>query len=107
MDIPMLMIAWTTVATRDEALRLSRTAVDSGRAVCCQVDGPIESVYRWQNAVETAVEYRITIKVLAADLEALETLIHDHHPYDTPEWVAVPATKVSEKYLNWAISSST
>jgi periplasmic divalent cation tolerance protein len=107
MEIPTLMIAWTTVANRDEALRLSRVAVESGRAVCCQVDGPIESVYRWENTIETAAEFRITIKVLASDLEALETLIHDHHPYDTPEWVVVPATNVSEKYLNWAISSST
>ena len=107
MEIPILMIAWTTVASRDDALRLSRVAVESGRAACCQVDGPIESVYRWENAVENASEFRITIKVLAADLEALETQIHDPHPYDTPEWVVVPATKVSEKYLNWAISSST
>lgn len=107
MTQPELFIAWTTVATREDAARLSRAAVESGHAACCQVDGPVESVYRWEQKVETSSEFRITLKVLKTELEALEALIQDLHPYEIPEWVVVPVTKVSEKYLIWAISSST
>ncbi|WP_413815226.1 divalent cation tolerance protein CutA [Desulfosarcina sp.] len=40
-------------------------------------------------------------------LEELETLIYALQPYEIPEWVVVPMVNVLEKYLNWAISSST
>ena len=97
----MLMIAWTTVATRADADRLA-AAVERGLAVCVQIDGPISSHYRWAGKIEQASEFRLMLKCLPAHLAALEVQIIATHPYETPEWIVVPAAHVTEKYLSWA-----
>lgn len=101
-----LFLAWTTVATREDALQLSRRVLEENLAICSQVDGPIVSAYRWEGRIEEAEEFRITLKALGRNLAALEDLVLRLHSYDTPEWVAVPVTIAAEKYLNWAERSS-
>ncbi len=98
----MLMIAWTTVATRADADRLAGDAVEGNLAVCVQIDGPLTSYYRWAGKIEQAAEFRLTFKFLPAHSIALEAQIIATHPYETPEWIVVPAVHVTEKYLSWA-----
>jgi periplasmic divalent cation tolerance protein len=102
-----LLIAWTTVATAEDASRLAHGAVQEGFAVCVQVDGPIESWYRWAGKVESTREYRLMFKLVPDRLAELEQWVSGHHPYEVPEWVVAPATSVSEKYLSWARGNST
>ncbi|MDR1010328.1 MAG: divalent-cation tolerance protein CutA [Opitutaceae bacterium] len=97
----------TTVSDRPDADRLARALIETRLAACVQIDGPITSVYRWQNNLETAVEFRLTIKFPAANAAALDTWLHANHPYDTPEWIVVRAEIVAEKYLSWARSNAT
>ena len=98
----MLMIVLTTVASRQDADRLATTAVELDLAACVQIEGPITSHYRWEGKREHATEFRLTFKCLPALLAALETHVLAQHPYQTPEWIVVPAAYVSEKYLSWA-----
>ncbi|MDP3068650.1 MAG: divalent-cation tolerance protein CutA [Opitutaceae bacterium] len=97
-----MFIAWTTVATRADAERLAAGAVAAGLAACVQVEGPIVSHYRWAGKVERSEEFRLTFKCLPARLAELERHVLAAHPYDTPEWLAVRAERVAEKYLSWA-----
>jgi periplasmic divalent cation tolerance protein len=97
----MLLIAWTTVSTQAEAAALARTTVAADVAVCVQIDGPITSVYRWENKITESAEFRLTFKCLPGKLAALEATVLSNHPYSTPEWVMIEATHVSEKYLSW------
>ncbi|MBP7140452.1 MAG: divalent-cation tolerance protein CutA [Opitutaceae bacterium] len=99
-----LKIGWTTVANANEAEALARDLVSRGLAVCCQVDGPVQSVYRWEEKIASAQEVRLTIKFLSDNQSRLEAVLLSQHPYDTPEWVVVDVTAVSEKYLSWARS---
>lgn len=101
-ESPEMIIAWTSVANRAEAEGMAAQAVARGLAACVQIEGPIRSHYRWQGRAEAAEEFRLCFKALAAGLPALEAFVLAAHPYDTPEWVAVPAVRVSEKYLSWA-----
>lgn len=98
----MLMIAWTTVATQADAERLASWAVAAGLAACVQIDGPVRSIYRWEGKLEHSEEFRLTFKCLPGQLPALERHVLAAHPYDTPEWIAVVAAAVGEKYLSWA-----
>lgn len=102
----MLLLAWTTVATRADADRLAAEAVAQGLAACVQVDGPVASHYRWQGRIETAEEYRLCFKFPPAVASALERHVLAHHPYETPEWIVVSVQHVSEKYLSWAETNS-
>jgi periplasmic divalent cation tolerance protein len=102
-----LLIGTTTVSARSDADRLARALIGTRLAACVQIDGPITSIYHWQDKLETTGEFRLTIKFPAANAAALDTWLHANHPYDTPEWVVVRAEIVAEKYLSWARSNST
>ena len=101
-----MFIAWTTVATRVDAERLAADAVTRNLAVCVQIDGPIASRYRWQGQIERSEEFRLSFKVLPSHLDPLEKFVLSAHPYETPEWLVVPAERVGEKYLSWARANS-
>ena len=98
----MLLIGWTTVASRDDATRLARGLVDARLVACVQIDGSLTSHYIWENRAETAEEFRLTIKFTPAHAAAVEIWLLAHHPYATPEWIVVRAEHVAEKYLSWA-----
>lgn len=104
MPSAQLKIGWTTLASSAEAQALARDLLSRGLAVCCQVDGPVQSIYHWQGKIESAPEFRLTIKFLSDRQSRMEAVLLAQHPYDTPEWVVVEATAVSEKYLSWAQS---
>lgn len=97
-----MFIAWTTVPDRGIADTLAASAIQSGHAVCVQVEGPVTSHYLWQGAREKTEEYRLTFKVLPEQLAGLERWIQTDHPYQVPEWVVVKVEHVAEKYLSWA-----
>ncbi len=97
-----MLIAWTTVPTKAIANQLASEIVQARLAVCVQVEGPIESHYIWEGTQEKTEEYRLTFKALPSQIIPLETRVHAHHPYQTPEWVVVKAEHVAEKYLSWA-----
>jgi periplasmic divalent cation tolerance protein len=100
-------VAWTTVSQRPEAESLAQTAVGRGLAACVQIEGPIASHYIWQGRSERTEEFRLMFKCTADQLPALETFVLAQHPYETPEWIAVEASRVGEKYLSWAMANPT
>lgn len=102
-----MFVAWTTTATREDADRLARGAVETRLAACAQVDGPITSYYFWEGKLESGQEYRVWFKYLPANASALSGWVHNHHPYAVPQWIEVSAEQVGEKYLSWAIANST
>ncbi|MBM3332575.1 divalent-cation tolerance protein CutA [candidate division WOR-3 bacterium] len=91
----------TTTPRRSVARRIARALVDSRLAACVQIVGPIESVYRWQGKIETASEWLCLIKTTRARLRAIAAMVQKHHPYDTPELVALPISAGSRRYLEW------
>ena len=92
---------WVTAPNRALAVKLGRLAVESGWAACAQISGPMESIYRWQGAVESAKEWRLVLKTRARRLPGLEALVIANHPYDTPQFLVLPVLGGSAKYLDW------
>lgn len=102
-----MFLAFTTVAARSDADRLATSVIDARLAACVQIEGPVQSIFRWQGKVERADEFRLVFKCLPAQFDALERHVLAAHPYATPEWIAVRAETVGEKYLSWARSDLT
>ena len=96
---------WVTVPNRALGRSLGHQAVEAGLAACAQVSGPLESIYRWQGAVESAREWLLVLKTRTRCLKALEALVLAHHPYDTPQVIALPLLGGSQKYLAWLEAS--
>jgi periplasmic divalent cation tolerance protein len=101
-DCCAMFIAWTTLPSRAEAERLAAAVIAQNLAACVQIDASIVSHYRWEGKTVAAEEFRVAFKCLAEDLPKLEVFVLSHHPYETPEWLAVAADRVGEKYLSWA-----
>jgi periplasmic divalent cation tolerance protein len=97
-----LLVATTTVASASDAEHLASACIEQNLAVCAQVEGPIHSHYVWQGRKTAAQEWRVTLKVLREQADALSAYVHAVHPYETPQWIVVAAERVGEKYLSWA-----
>ncbi len=96
-----IMQVVTTTGSQADAERIGRALVERRLAACVQIDGPINSIYRWQEAIESGQEWRLTIKSLSSIFPRLEAAIRELHPYQTAEILATEVVAVSEAYRQW------
>jgi periplasmic divalent cation tolerance protein len=90
----------TTTSTREDAQRIARELVERRLAACVQIVGPIESVYRWNDQIETAEEWQCWIKTRGDLYRRVEQAILELHNYEVPEILAMVA-EGSTSYLEW------
>ena len=98
MDIRLVI---TNCPDEETANRIALAVVEAQLAACVNILPRVQSIYRWQGAVESAVEVPLLIKTTAAAYPALEAAIRESHPYDVPEIIALPITAGLPAYLNW------
>ena len=91
----------TTTALHEDALQIAHALVERRLAACVQIEGPVESVYRWQGSVESAQEWRVKAKTSKMLLERVCAAIQQMHGYECPELIATAITGGSEAYLDW------
>ena len=91
----------TTLPDQPSADRLAAVLVQERLAACAQVVGPVSSTYRWEGAVEHAMECYCHLKTTLARLPALQARIRELHPYDVPEVIALPILGGNSDYLQW------
>lgn len=92
-------------APEADAGALARGLVESGLAACVGTM-PIQSVYRWKDAIEEASEVQLVIKT-AAPFEAVRAWVRSHHPYEVPEVIALEIREADGDYAAWLLASST
>ena len=92
----------TVAATsREEADRITRTAVEDRLAACGQVIGPVTSTYRWEGKVERAEEWLCLLKTTRARFPELRRHVLRTHGYRVPEIIATAITAGAIDYLDW------
>lgn len=91
---------FTTVATRDDALRLARMAVERRLAACVQLSA-IESVYDWDGRVQQDSEVRVLFKTVDTLYDRLEQAILELHPYELPAIHAFAFDRVHAPFAEW------
>ena len=98
----------TTIATvyavfadEDEAARIGRAMVEQGLAACVNILAPCRSIYRWQGAIEEAVEVPALFKTRADQADALIAAIAARHSYAVPAAVVWPITAAHPAYAAW------
>jgi periplasmic divalent cation tolerance protein len=100
---PLLMIC-TTVAQLEEAQRIAQQLIENRWAACVQIDGPIESWYRWEGQLESSTEFRLQIKTLPSCHQAVLRCLELLHPYEVPELLSIEAVS-STAYHRWVGAS--
>ncbi len=95
------LLIFTTLPDITSAERLANALLEQRLAACVSVQAACRSVYRWQDAIESATEIPLLIKTTAACYPALEAAVRAWHPYQLPELIAVPITHGLPAYLDW------
>ena len=83
------------------ARKLARAALARRLIACANLIPKIESHYWWQGKIESGAEVLLVLKTTTARLAALEKMIVTKHPYDTPEFLVLPISRGSKRYLAW------
>ena len=99
-------IAFCTCPDADTATRIADALVGERLAACVNVLPAVQSVYRWQGAVERADELLLVIKTRAGRLPALSARIQSLHPHELPEVLAVEVAGGLPAYLQWVVAET-
>ena len=91
----------TTNDDLQELELIAQQLIDQRLAACCQIIGPITSIYRWKEKIEESTEWMCLIKTTAELYDAVETAIQAQHHYDEPEIIATKIERGSPGYLAW------
>ncbi|MBC8244562.1 MAG: divalent-cation tolerance protein CutA [Verrucomicrobia bacterium] len=97
-DFAVVMV---TAPDMDMARRLAKAALEAKLAACANIVPAVESHYWWEGKLEQSDELLLIFKTRQELLPNLERTVREIHPYDTPDFVALPLTAGSRKYLAW------
>lgn len=102
-DAAILAIS-STFPSRTAAEACGRRLVDARVAACAQIDGPVSSIYRWRETIESAEEWRLTCKTALPLEAACVSAILAGHDYDLPQ-VTIARLSASPAYADWVRGS--
>lgn len=101
-----ILAVLTNMPDAETADRVARELVSRRLAACVNILPAVQSVYRWNGAVEEASEIPLLIKTSAARYAELEAAMKVLHPYEVPELIAMPITAGLPAYLGWVASET-
>ena len=99
--MPDIIQIVTTLDDREAAERLGRYLVGERLVACCQIAGPIRSIYRWKGKVEEADEWYCVMKTRPSLYQSAQEAIKRLHPYEVPEIVAMTIDGALPEYAAW------
>src|SRR4029079_8085794 len=100
-DMTEALIVFTTFASEADAARVARALVEERLVACANLIPGARSIYRWKQGVQDEREVVVLMKTRKQDWTALLSRLHELHPYETPECVAVRIAAGAPKYMAW------
>ena len=95
----------TTVDDEEQARRMARSVVEQQLAACVQIES-VESLYRWDGALQDHREWQLSCKTSAAHVEDLWQALLKMHPYAVPMLYALPVASVHLPYAQWVADAT-
>ena len=96
-----MLLAFTTFASEEDAARVVRALIEERLIACGNLLPGARSLYRWQGRIEDQREVVVLMKTRKQDWTALLSRLHELHPYETPELIAVRIAAGAPRYLAW------
>lgn len=96
-----MLLVFTTFASEADAARVVRALLEERLIACGNLLPGARSLYRWKGALEDQREVVVLMKTRKQDWAALLSRLHELHPYETPECVAVRIAAGAPKYMAW------
>jgi periplasmic divalent cation tolerance protein len=95
------LIVFSTFGSAEDATRVVRRLVEERLIACGSLLPGARSIYRWKEGVADEPEVVVLMKTRKQDWTALLSRLHELHPYDVPECLAVRVAAGAPKYLAW------
>ena len=100
-----ILLAFTTFANEEDAARVVRVLVEERLIACGNLLPGARSLYRWKEGVADEREVVVLMKTRKQDWTALLSRLHELHPYETPELIAVRVAAGAPRYMAWLESA--
>jgi periplasmic divalent cation tolerance protein len=101
MQASPITLVLTTLPDQESARQLARLLVEERLAACVNVLAPCHSIYHWEGALQENGEVPLIIKTMQGRYTELEAYLRKHHPYETPEILAINNVQGLPEYLAW------
>ncbi|PYK33506.1 MAG: divalent-cation tolerance protein CutA [Verrucomicrobia bacterium] len=96
-----ILLALSTFPDAEIARRISNQLVSERFAACANILPSVESIYRWNEKIESGNETFAFFKVSEDRQSAFQEKLRSLHPYDVPEIIFVPVASGLQEYLQW------
>ncbi len=98
-------IHWTS-GSIDEARKVARYLVQERYVACAQITPWIESIFMWNNQLDTAQESKVVLKTRLDYYEKIREIIQQNTKYQVPEILYVKIDGGNKAYLDWMLEST-
>ena len=95
------LLVFTTFGNEDDAARVVRALVEERLIACGNLVPQVRSIYRWEGAIADEREVMVLMKTRKQDWTALLSRLHELHPYQVPECIAVRVAAGAPRYMAW------
>lgn len=95
------VVILVTTPDEESAERVAQSLVEERLVACVNILPAVRSVYRWQGSVEEAKEVLLVIKARRGDVGSVAQRVHQLHPYEVPEVIAIDIVDGHAPYLEW------
>lgn len=100
------VLVLTTVAKQSQARKLAKALIEERLCACVSIVPNLESLYHWNDRIESSGELLMLLKTTRRKLRSLERRLGELHPYEVPEILALEPSSIAPAYARW-LSAST
>lgn len=105
MENKFIQIYWTC-GSLDEARQTSRFLVEKKLVACANIIPWIESVFLWDDQLDTSQETKVIFKTRMELFESVKQVILEHSKYEVPEILMMPILGGNQEYLDWVAQNT-
>ena len=99
------IVILVTTSSAEEAHRIANQLVNQRKAACVNIIPRVDSLFWWQDKLDSAQESLIVIKTKTSKLKEITEWVKKVHSYEVPEVIALPIVGGNEDYLKWLDTS--
>lgn len=93
-------IHWTS-GSLDEARKVCRYLVQERYVACAQITPWIESIYLWNNQMETTQESKVVLKTRLENFSKIKEVIEQNCKYEIPEILWMKIEGGNPLFMDW------
>ena len=102
-----LRLVYVTTSNREEARKIGTELVEQKLAACANILDGMESIYRWENAVQNDKECILLLKTTYSNVAKCTKIIKEMHSYNVPCIISINLAEQegNGSYLDWIMQS--